>query len=164
MKLYKEQQTFNRPEIYALVGLFIVLALADLIKLILYPEEPFYLIMGIDLGILALAGGALLLLLRLRMKVSISDKSIKYQLYPFHSHRHKIRWSEVDEARIVDLPLESAMSGWGVHFSLLEKRISLCGYRGLFLRLKNGDAVMLGCRHTDALRENLSDIPEVRDR
>lgn len=162
MKLHKETQRCHRVEAFLLVGLFFVLSLAFCIKLILNTQIFSISMLMIGLGIVVVTSCILYYLLALRVDLSISESSIKYKykLYPFVSEKKKIKWKDVEEAQVIETSFGSSLSGWGVHYNTMEKRVSVNGCNGLALRLKNGKSIFLGSQNLSSLRSALSNLDE----
>lgn len=162
MKLHTETQRCHRVEAFLLVGLFFVLSLAFCLKLILNTQIFSTYMLLIGLGIVTITSSLLYYLVALRVELSISESSIKYKyrLYPFLSEKKKIKWKDVEEAQIIETSFGSSMSGWGVHYNTMGKRVSVNGCNGLALRLKNGKNVFLGSQNLLSLRSALSSLGE----
>lgn len=83
--------------------------------------------------------------------VKVDEKGIKYQFYPLHFRKRRIRWEEIDQYEVVDLPIGAALNGWTINFSE-ERRFSVTGRRkGLALQLKNGEHLFIGTKHPEDL-------------
>jgi len=96
--------------------------------------------------------------LSLRLFLKVDEKGIKYQFYPWHSSKHRIKWEEVEDCEVIKTSPDAAMSGWTVNFEP-EKRFSVTGRRsGLKLELKNGEHIFLGTRHPEELSRTLQHL------
>lgn len=96
--------------------------------------------------------------LSLRLFLKVDEKGIKYQFYPWHAGKHRIRWDEVRDCEVVNASRDAVSSGWTVSFEA-EKRFSVTGRRaGLKLDLKNGEQIFLGTRQPEQLKNTLQQL------
>lgn len=160
MKLHTETQKYHRIEAFLLLGLFFILSCIFCLKLVFHSHEqpPYMLLVG---GLALLATLVFMYyLLALRMDLSISQRTIKYKyrLYPFFFEKKKIRWEDVDHAKVIETSFGSSLSGFDVNFNLMEKRISLNGANGLEIELKNGNHIFLGSQNLSSLKSALQQL------
>ena len=101
--------------------------------------------------VLPLAAG-LWYLVNLRLSVRVTDKNISVRYAPFGGKKHKIKWKDVEECEIISSNESSRMSGWEVNFDH-ERRYSLIGRRGLHLKTKSGDNILIGARNLIGLKQ-----------
>jgi hypothetical protein len=149
--LHKEEQRFNDKVVMALLGAGIVSSLYAAVNTLL--TNPVNAIKAGVLLLVALAlGGWLYWLVTLRLKVKISNKSIKYQMAPFHTSNRKIKWKEVEDCTIVKTPAIAQWNGWNLNYGT-ESRFSLSGRNGLSVTTKDGRKYFIGCRDVDGLQE-----------
>ncbi|MCB0552538.1 MAG: hypothetical protein KDD02_03220 [Phaeodactylibacter sp.] len=152
---YKEVQRFRRWEVIALLLFLLIGSTYHLFKLIgesTYDQTSLILQY---LLILVLIGGALVYFISIRLIVKFDDEKIRYQFYPWHYHKHEVKWSEVADCQVVDTPAAAELSGWSVRIGTGERSFSVSGRRGLLLSLKDGQQLFIGSQHPDQLREAL---------
>lgn len=150
-KLHKEEQRFNDKVVMALLGTGIVGLLYGMVNnLLIEPTNLFK--AGMFLTTALALGGWLFWLVRLRLKVKISDKSIKYQMAPFHTTNRKIKWKEVKKCSIVKTPKVAQWHGSNLSYGK-ESRFTLSGRNGLSITTKDGRKYFIGCRDVDGLQE-----------
>ena len=153
---FKETQRFRDWGIISLLLFFIGGLLYRTFESIIEPGQIaastyllFVLLLAVVLGYF----------LSLRLFLEVDAKGIKYQFYPWHTGKHRIRWEEVRDCQVVDASRDAASSGWTVSFEP-EKRYSVTGRRaGLKLGLKNGEQIFLGTRHPEQLKNTLQKLP-----
>ncbi len=162
MKLHKETQKYHRIEAFILTAIFFILSVAFFIKTASHPEEYSTLMLLAGGGAIILSLAVFYYLTAQRVDLSVSESSIKYKyrVYPFLSEKRKIKWKDVEEARIVETSLGSSLSGFDVNFDMMEEKHSLNGTNGLALHLKNGSHVFLGSQNLSSLRSAISALEQ----
>ncbi len=155
---YKEQQVFRYWEaklmIMALGGLSVYRLIEQIID---GPDGRAYQY----LIILALLGLTYYIMTRLQMKVVIGKKGIRYEV-PLLDIRRKIRWSDVEEVKVVRSTPGAEFSGWGQAYGPQYEVRSLVGSRGLLILLKDGQEILVGLsRPNEAYRFLQDKSPEI---
>ncbi len=149
---FKETQRFRDWSVLLLLVFFIVGLLYRTFESLL---EPGPVSPSIYLLFVFLLGMVLFYFLSLRLFLKVDEKGVKYQFFPLHSGKHRIRWEEVKDFRVVQVSPDAAIAGWTVGFGP-EKRFSVTGRRsGLKLDLRNGEQIFLGTRHPEQLKDAL---------
>lgn len=148
---YKENQRFRRTDIWLLLIALIggtIYRFTDLF--ILHGsgrERDLYLFL---LSMLVLLGLSVILL-SMRLVTKIDEKGIRFQCYPWHYRTHKVRWEEIAECRIIQMPLGAQLSGWNVSIGKPELFYSFTGRNGVELHLKDGRYLFIGSRQPEDL-------------
>jgi hypothetical protein len=150
-KLHKEKQYFNDKAVFGLLGLGAAAALGRGIFELFSNNSSLVHSLGM-LAIACLLGAILYGLVQLKLKVTVSEKSIKYKLYPFHAKAQKIRWEDVEDCCIVKTPKAAEWHGASVRYNG-ESRFSLAGRNGLRVKTKDGDKYFIGCSDVDGLQK-----------
>ncbi len=156
-KIFKEKQRFSGWEVIALLGFFIVgLTYRFISQHWISPiEEPMpvmtYLVFAIPLA------AAVWYLVNLKLSVRMTEKSISVQYSPFGVKKHKIKWEDVEECKILSSNETARTSGWDVNLNR-EKRFSLTGRSGLHLRTKNGENVIIGAKNLTGLKQAVAQV------
>lgn len=101
---------------------------------------------------------ALVYLLKVKMKIKVNRKGIKYSIYPWQNSKRKIRWEEVDQFQIVDLPEQAALSGWNVQYGSTLRGWNMGKRRGIRIDLRNGEHYFLGVQNLDELEDTLEEL------
>lgn len=164
---YKERQDFSRPDVLIVLGIFIAVGVFRLTQEF-FRANPNEVRMLILVGSILLFGALFYYLKRVTLTTRFNEKNIKFKLSPFGWRKGKIKWSEVVNAEIMELPPAFVWSGWNVHFASRNKLINLDGEVILHLKLKSGQEVSIGCNdrtqlesffnNAKALHPNLADI------
>jgi hypothetical protein len=97
--------------------------------------------------------GVAILLRSLRLVTKIDEKGIRFQFYPLHYRKHKIKWEELSEVRVVKMQIGAQLSGWNVSIGKPELFYSFTGRNGLELHLKNGGYIFIGSQEPEKLAE-----------
>ncbi|HKK79109.1 MAG TPA: hypothetical protein VJ933_05740, partial [Phaeodactylibacter sp.] len=118
------------------------------------PESQLILLKSVFFLLLLL--GVLAYLLSIRLSVKVDEKKIKYQFFPLHYKKQKIYWEEVESYEIVNPPLPTQLSGWGVHF--WERMFCVNRNAGLRLQLKDGQRIFISCKSPSTLDKTLRQI------
>lgn len=150
---YKEVQRFRRWEVIALLLFLLIGTTFHFIESSGNNAGNRPLLAMQYLLILLFIGGALAYLASIRLIIKIDDKKIRYQFYPWHYHKHEVRWEEVDDCQVLDMPVAAELSGWSVRIGTEERSFTVSGRRGLLLSLKDGRQLFLGSQHPEQLRE-----------
>lgn len=151
-KIYREESGFSEIVTTALLAL-IALALCVAGAANLMGAEANHGWAILYFGVALVLGGVLYFLYRMKMKVVVSEKTIKYQLTPFHDKLQKIKWRDVADCEVVKThPLAP---NHGSHLASGERRFSLTGRNGLSILTKAGERYFIGCRDVDQLKESL---------
>ena len=150
--IYKEVQRFRRWEVFALLAFILLASTYHLLERAWNNSfDHHYLLLQYAL-IFLLAGGALAYLLSIRLFLKIDDKKIKYQFYPLHYHKQEVEWEEVEECKVVDMPISAELSGWSVRIGTGERSFSVSGRRGLMLYLKDKRQLFIGSKQPSKLK------------
>ena len=148
---YKENQRFRRMDIWVLVIALMAGALYRFADLFIWHssgrERDLYLFLLIMLAL----GGVLVILLSLRLVTKIDEKGIRFQCYPWHYRTHKVKWEEIAECRIIQMPMGAQLSGWNVSIGKPELFYSFTGRNGVELHLKDGRYLFIGSRKPEEL-------------
>ena len=151
IKLHKEEQRFNDKVVMAMLGIGILGLLYAAINTLLFTPSAYIKAGTFFLVALAL-GGWLIWLVKLRLKVKISNKSIKYQMAPFHTTNRKNKWKEVKKCTIVKTPKIAQWHGGNLSYGA-ESRFSLSGRNGISVTTKDGRKYFIGCCDVDGLQK-----------
>ena len=155
---FKETQRYRHWEVIALLAILAVGTLIRLVTTIVSggTENGSNLLLGIFLFISLLS--ILIYFLNVKMKVKVDDKGIKYSIYPWQKSKQKIKWEEVANFEIVELPEPAAMSGWSVQYGSRTRGWNMGNHRGLSLDLHNGEHYFLSIDRLDDLENTLARI------
>ena len=138
------------------MGAGMIGALIGLVKVAVYGPrttiEPI-----VYLATLLLLGLGLRRLLRLKMKVAVSQKRIKYRLFPIHTDWKSIPWDEVETCEVVRSPRFSQWHGSNIHFGG-ELWYSLTGRNGLSIKTRDGKWYFIGCKDVEALESAVNQV------
>lgn len=157
---FKETQRYRHWEVIALLA---ILTLGTAVRLIVTTVSGEAASNGnLFLGIFLLASLLLMLayFIKVRMKVKVDKKGVKYSIYPWQKSKQKIKWEEVENFEIVEMPEQAALSGWSVQYGSRMRGWNMGNKRGLKLDLRNGDHYFLSINNLDDLENILDEIFE----
>lgn len=118
----------------------------------IHPIEEATLSLSVFLILMSILGVTLTYFLNLRLTTKINEKGIRFQYSPWQHEQRKIKWNEIENWEIIDMPTTAEYSGWGVQFNN-SNVYTVSGFRGLKLELTNGETVFIGSRKLTKLRE-----------
>lgn len=154
---FKETQRYRHWEVIALLAILTLGTAARLVVTALSGasgnDNNFF------LGAFLLAGLLITLIyfLKVKMKVKVDDKGVKYSIYPWQNSKRKIKWEDVQNFEIVELPEQAALSGWTVQYGSRTRGWNMGNHRGLRIDLRNGEEYFLSI-------ENLDDLEDILDK
>lgn len=155
---FKETQRYRHWEVIALLA---ILTLGTATRLVVTAvsgntgtESNFF------LGIILLVGllVTLIYFLKVKMKVIVDNKGVKYSIYPWQHSKQKIKWKDVENVEIVELPEQAALSGWSVQYGSRARGWNMGNHRGLRIDLHNGEHYFLSIDNIDDLEDTLDKI------
>lgn len=155
---FKEERKFRNWEFYAIFGLIILGASYRLFEH-LYTQAIInsWIVLGYS-SIILISGLLIYLFKTVKLVTVVSKKGIKYQLYPFHLKRQKIKWEDIEDYKIVKLRDNSRWSGWNVNFNSDHRRFGLGESAGLFVNLKSGENVFIGVESDQELKKSMEKL------
>ncbi len=155
---YKEEQRFRRWEVFALLALLLVGASYHFAELLLSGAYDNLLLITQYLLITLMLTGALAYLSSIRLSLRIEEAGIRYQFYPLHYRKHRVKWEDIKSFEFIDTPFAAELSGWAVRMGTWERTFSVSGRTGISLNLKNGEQLFIGTQHPDELKAALDNI------
>ncbi|HFA51410.1 MAG TPA: hypothetical protein ENJ95_20550 [Bacteroidetes bacterium] len=155
--IFKEKQRFSGWEVIALIAFFIVGLTYRLISQhwIAPVAEPMSFLTYFAF-IIPLAA-SLWYLINMQLSVKVTKKSICVKYSPLSTKTHKIKWKDVEECEFLSSVPTTRNSGWDVNFGH-EKRYSLSGRRGVHLRTKQGEDIIIGTRNLKGLKQAIEQV------
>ncbi len=155
---FKEEKRFRHRAFYVLLGLIILGASYRLVEqFVLAPVVSWGMVAAFT-GMIMVSALIIYLLSSVRFVTVVSKKGIKYQLYPLHFKRQKVKWDDIEEYKVVELPRKDAWSGWNLYYSSDFNNYGFGEHKGLFVKLKNGENIYLGIEHEAELKKNIKKL------
>lgn len=153
-KLYREKQ-YYLSKIYFKVALIVVglLAVAIVARLIYNPQLKLEPTVAITLIAAFVFMAALLWFLhRLSLSITVSEKGINFQMTPFHLKKHKLRWQELKECKLIEDPY---LMTWNTRrgTSWREKKFTFHGRTGLSITTQSGEKIFIGSKNLPKLKK-----------
>lgn len=161
MKIFQEQQRYRGTEAYVLVGIFLVLALSLMIKILFFSAQFSTSAFIFDAVVLTISIGSLILLNRVRTEISVGENKIKYLQRPFQKKRRKIKWKNIDKVIIESGNSEKAYCGWRVAYALLGQQLPMGQQGKVTLIMKNGEKCTLSVKDPEKFEDILERIPNL---
>lgn len=158
---FKEERRFRHWEFYALLGVIILGALYRIFEQFTFEATVSWSAITIYASIIIVSSLVIYLLSRVKLLTVVSKKGIKYQLFPFHLERKKIRWEDVEEYRLVELPGQARWSGWNIHFNSDQRSFGFGESTGLHIKLKNGENVFIGIESEEDLKKSMGKLSKI---
>ncbi len=155
---FKEEKRFRHRAFYVLLGLIFLGASYRLVEQIVLAPVVSWGMVAAFTGMILVSALMIYLLSSVRFVTVVSKKGIKYQLYPLHFKRQKVKWDDIEEYKVVKLPRKDAWSGWNLYYSSDFNNYGFGEHKGLFVKLKNGENIFLGIEHEDELKKNIKKL------
>ncbi|MCO6487792.1 MAG: hypothetical protein J5I98_05200 [Phaeodactylibacter sp.] len=153
---FTEEQRFRRWDVFALLVALMASASYHFAELYLSGAyETSLLTLQYTLITIILAGAAAYLW-SIRLILEIDKKGIRYQYFPRHYRKHRIKWEEIEHVEFIHTPVMAELSGWAVRLGTWERMFSVSGRTGLSLSLKNGQQLFIGTKHPGELKDALA--------
>ena len=157
-KIYREKQ-YYLSKVYFKIALAVVgiLALAIAARLVFDPKLQLEPLTAITLLVAFGFLGALLWFLhRLSLSITVSDKGINFKMKPFHNKKHKLRWEELMECKLIDDPY---VMTWNTKrgTSWREKKFTFHGRTGLSITTQSGEKIFIGSKNLPKLKKAINE-------
>lgn len=156
--IYKENQRFERQGLIAFIAIFtLALIIGFISQVFINPGEnpiPNY----VAVLTICVMLSTLIYFLSIRMVTEINDKNIRYQYYPLHYRKQKIRLKDVASYSVVQSPEGAQYSGWSVRFGANERAFTVSGRTGLEVTLQNGERVFIGTQNPREMGEAIERV------
>ncbi|HMT52183.1 MAG TPA: hypothetical protein PKD16_06225 [Saprospiraceae bacterium] len=94
-----------------------------------------------------------LLLFALRLHTVVTDKTIRFKMFPFHWSWQEIAWHDVASSEIRSYKPWSEYGGWGLRRGKSGKAYTISGKTGLQLTMKTGEKILIGTNQSEALKK-----------
>jgi len=156
---YKETQRLRQWDLMVILGFMIIGGVLTLIQVLMNGQPNRGIILGLALGILILSG-LFYYFNSIRLIARYNEKNIKLSMSPVGTVKRKIKWDDVMESEIVQLPSESRLTEWNALFSSLTNLTSRSGNTCLHLKLKNNEEINIGCSDPKQLEEFVEQVKE----
>lgn len=153
-KIYREKQ-YYLSKIYFKIALAVVglLAIAIVARLLFDPQLSLEPMLAITL-IMAFVflSGLLWFLHRLSLSITVSEKGINFKMKPFHTKKHKLRWQELKECKLIEDPY---LMTWNTKrgTSWREKKFTFHGRTGLSITTQSGEKIFIGSKNLPKLKK-----------
>ncbi len=85
-----------------------------------------------------------LLFILFKLKITIDERGLSYQFFPIHFKPKLITWEQVDKIGIRTYKPLMEYGGWGYRLGMGGKAMNVKGNKGIQIKLKNGDSLLLG--------------------
>jgi|AntAceMinimDraft_5_1070358.scaffolds.fasta_scaffold07167_3 hypothetical protein len=85
-----------------------------------------------------------LLFILFKLKITIDERGLSYQFFPIHFKPKLITWKQIDKIGIRTYKPLMEYGGWGYRLGMGGKAINVKGNKGIQIKLKNGDSLLLG--------------------
>ena len=156
--LFQEKQRFNRWWLWlllAVIGYFVF--------------EPIYLsineneILSLDqwMGLIIL-GLVILLFVLVKLETKIQNEGIYVKFFPVVPKFKFYPWEEISTAVVRKYSPLMEYGGWGIRFGRNGKAYNIKGNKGLQLKFKSGNALLIGTQKAEELQKVLNEIKILR--
>ena len=156
--IYKENQRYQRIGLIAFIAVFTVALIVAFISQVFINQVenpiPNYVAVLTICTLLV----SLVYFLSIRMVTEINEKNIRFQFYPLHATKQKIRLKDVTSYSVVNSPEGAQYSGWGVNFGAKERRFSVSGRTGLKVTTQDGERIFIGTQNPEALGQAIEQV------
>lgn len=99
-----------------------------------------------------------LLLFSMQLHTFINHEEVSIRFSPFQRGQTSFKWSEVEQARVVNYDPLSEYGGWGIRKGWKRSKVAynVWGSRGLELTLFDGKIVMIGTNQSEQMEQYLT--------
>ena len=156
---YKETQHLRQWDLMVLLGTLILVGVIALIQTLMNGQPNKNLLLLMSLAILVLSG-LFYYLNSMKLIAKYNEKSIKLSMLPIGTVKRKIKWEDVVESEIVELPKVSKWDEWNAVLSGLNSVTSRRGNTCLHLKLKNNEIINIGCADRKQLEQFVKNVKE----
>ena len=156
---YKESQHLRQWDLMILIGGLIVLGVMSLVQVLMNGQPNRSLLLIMSLGILVLSG-LFYYLNTIKLISRYNEKSIRLSMLPIGTVKRKIKWEDVAETAIVDLPAPSKLNAWNNLLSSLTSVNIRPGNTCLHLKMKNNEVINIGCADRKQLEQFVQHVKE----
>ncbi|MCX6267561.1 MAG: hypothetical protein NTW16_09425 [Bacteroidetes bacterium] len=164
--VYKEIQKFRQPWIWILLttsGLFISVMFGVGINKQVMHGQKFGNHPLSDPGLIVMFVSVMLLFVLIalmfgfaKLTTLIDDKGIAWRFFPFQFKFRRVDWDKLDSFEVISYNPIRDYGGWGIRTNKTGKAYNVFGDKGLQLRLKNGEKVLIGTQNPNKLNDCLS--------
>ena len=161
-KTYTEEQRYTRNGIKAIITVIVVL-LGILIAQSVMGRSFTAMNWLITLSFTGLLIATAWYLSRFKLVVRLNEKNLKLEAGPFQLYKRKIKWKNVQEIEMIQLPRFYQWLGWNVHFSASNGWYSLGERSVAKIVLKDGQVIFVGCSEVDRWNELLNEYDRTKD-
>ncbi|MFS4417669.1 hypothetical protein [Maribacter sp. 2307ULW6-5] len=103
----------------------------------------------IGLGTMALV---VLLFVFMKLHTKIDEHGLSYQFFPIHLRPKTLTWKEVDTIGVRTYKPLLEFGGWGYRIGRSGKALNVKGNKGIQIKLKNGDSLLIGTQKMEEVR------------
>jgi len=159
---YREEQRYTRNSIGAIITVIVIMVGLFVAQAIMGKNFS-ALNWGIAAAFTTLLIATAWYLSCFRLMVRLNEKNLKLEAGPFQLYKRKIKWKNVQEIELIQLPRFHQWLGWNVHVSAGNNWYSIGAKFVAKIVLKDGDTVFVGCREVDKWNELLQEFDRTKD-
>jgi hypothetical protein len=154
---YKETHHLRQWDLMLVIGILILIGVVALTQIVMSanPNENVLLITALSILILS---GLFYYFHSIRLITRYNQKNIKLQMLPVGTVKRKIKWEDVVQSEIVELPKQSKFDAWNSLFTSLTDVTTRSGRTCLHLKLKNNEEINIGCADRKQLEAFVNQI------
>lgn len=156
---YKETQHLRQWDLLIVIGALIMVGVTILAQMIINGQPNRNLLLVTSLSILILSG-LFYYIHSLKIIARYNEKNIKVRMLPIGTEKRKIKWSDVVESEIVELPKFSKIDNLYNLLSSFSGVITRSGETCLHLKLKNNEEINIGCANRQELEQIVRHIKQ----
>src|SRR5690606_14709158 len=152
--LFQETQRFTQWWLWLLL-IIVSISIFRSLSEVLSTNQP--LDSGQWLGVIILAVVILLFVL-FRLDTKITDKGIYVKFFPIVPKYKFYPWEEISTAVVRKYSPLMEYGGWGIRFGRNGKAYNIKGNKGLQLKFKNGNALLIGTQKAEEMHRVLDKL------
>ena len=156
---YKETQHLRQWDLMVVIGGMIIVGIVALVNILMNGQPNKNILLLMSLAILVLSG-LFYYLNSMKLIAKYNEKSIKLSMLPIGTVKRKIKWEDVAETEIVELPKASKLDEWNNVFSSLTTVTPRSRNTCLHLRMKNNEEINIGCADRKLLEQFVQHVKE----
>lgn len=144
MNNFTENQRFNQPFVYIILGMVLLVSASPLFLLSQQNMESEHidLVMIVFMSLPILIIGFMLFVLQLRTR--IDRQGIHYGFYPFKNPLKLIPWREIESCEVIQYSPLRDYGGWGYRYGRKGKALNVRGNQGIKIIFVGGKSLLIG--------------------
>lgn len=150
MRVFNETQRFTQWWLWLIIAVSTLAVLTE--PIINWIQSDFKNSSAFDTGFWIGCGTlflVLLLFVLFKLTTGIDEEGISYQFFPIHLKPILLDWNKIERVGTRKYKPLIEYGGWGYRLGMGVKALNVKGNKGIQLKLKNGDSLLIGTQKVD---------------